>query len=83
MTCWVGHSHFSYHPAKFGAQRPSESGDITFLISHRTTWSMCHVTWWVRYPHPKNALRLIYKLIVYMLLVNKIMYKWPHLYIKA
>ena len=44
MICWVGSSHSSYHPPKFGVHRPCESGDITFFICHVTTWLMCHVT---------------------------------------
>ena len=31
----------------------------------------------------KAAFILIYTLIIYLLLVNKIIYKWPHLYIKT
>ena len=31
----------------------------------------------------KAAFTLIYKLIIYILLVNKVMYKWPYLYIKT
>ena len=38
----------SHYSAKFGVSRPSESGDITFLICHVTTWSMC-VTWLCRW----------------------------------
>ena len=34
----------SHHPTKFGIRRSWESRDITFLICHVTTWSMCHVT---------------------------------------
>ena len=31
----------------------------------------------------KAAFTFIYILIVYILLVNKVIYKWPYLYIKA
>ena len=34
----------SHHPAKFEIHRPWESWDITSLICHVTTRSMCHVT---------------------------------------
>ena len=44
MICWVGSSHSSYHPPKFGVHRPCESGDIKFFICHVTTWSIYHVT---------------------------------------
>ena len=38
---------------KFGVHRSCESVDIPFFVFHVTTWSMCHVTLWVRYPyHP-------------------------------
>ena len=37
----------SHHPAKFGAQRPCESEDITFFICHVTTCLMCHMTLWM------------------------------------
>ena len=33
MTCWVGSSHSSYHPPKFGVHRPCESGDNVFYLS--------------------------------------------------
>ena len=42
--CGWGPFILNHHPAKFGIHRPSESGDITALICHVTTWSMCHVT---------------------------------------
>ena len=34
-------------------------------------------------PYPKVAFTLIYVLIVYIFLVNKVIYKWPYLYIKS
>ena len=37
----------SHHPAKFGVHRPCKSEDITFFIYHMTTWSTCHMTFWV------------------------------------
>ena len=40
MTCWVGSSHSSYHPAKFVDLTPCESKDKIFLICHVTTWSI-------------------------------------------
>ena len=52
--CGWGPFILSHHPAKFGVHRPCESGDITSLICHVTTWSMCHVTLWVGSLHPKS-----------------------------
>ena len=54
MTCWVGSSHSSHHPAKFVGLAPFESEDIIFLIFHVTTQSKCHVTLWVVSLHPKS-----------------------------
>ena len=54
MTCWVGFSHSSHHPAKFVGLAPFESEDIIFLIFHVTTQSKCHVTLWVVSLHPKS-----------------------------
>ena len=34
-------------------------------------------------PTAKAAFTLIYILIIYILLVDKVIYKWPNLYIKA
>ena len=34
-------------------------------------------------PYRKVAFTLIYVLIVYIFLVNKVIYKWPYLYIKS
>ena len=45
--CGRGLFILSHHPAKFGIHRLCESGDITSLISHVTTWLMYHVTFWV------------------------------------
>ena len=42
--CGWGHLILSHHYGKSGGHRPSESGDITFLICHMTTRSICHVT---------------------------------------
>ena len=42
--CGWGPFPLSQHSVKFGFHRPWESGDITSLIYHVTTWSMCHVT---------------------------------------
>ena len=45
----------SHHPAKFGIiHRPCKSRDIASLICHVTTQSICHVTLWVGFPHPKS-----------------------------
>ena len=46
----------SPQPAKFGTHRPCESGDITFFICHVATWSMCHVTLYVRCSHLNHHL---------------------------
>ena len=59
MTCWVGSSHSSHHPAKFvdlafGVHTLYESGNITFFICQVTTMSKCHVTLWVGSPHLKT-----------------------------
>ena len=37
MTCWVGSSHSSYHPAKFVDLALCETKGIMFLICHVTT----------------------------------------------
>ena len=42
------------YPAKFGIHRPYERGDITSLSFPVTKWSMCHMTLWVVFPHPKS-----------------------------
>ena len=47
MTCWVGSSHSSLHPAKFVDLVPCESEDKIFLICHVTTQLRCHVTLWL------------------------------------
>ena len=36
----------SHYPVKFGVCRPSESGDIMFLISHVTTWQRGWCVMW-------------------------------------
>ena len=41
-------------PVKFRDHRPCECGDTTFLIYRLTMWSMCHVTLWMGFPHPKS-----------------------------
>ena len=41
------------HPAKFWCHGPCEYGDQTCLICYVTTWWMCHLTLWVRFPHLK------------------------------
>ena len=56
MTCWVGSSHSSHHPAKFVDLGPCESEDKIFLTCRVTTQLMCHVTSWVHFPHPKSPL---------------------------
>ena len=53
---WWGPFILSHHPAKFGIHRPWESGDITSLICHMTTWSICYVILWVGSLHPKSPL---------------------------
>ena len=40
--CGQGFLILSHHPAKFGVHSPCESGDITFLVCHVTTWFMCY-----------------------------------------
>ena len=45
----------TYHSAKFGVHRPSESGDITFLICHVSTIVKCHMALWVGSPHFKSS----------------------------
>ena len=44
----------SHHPAKFGIRRPCESGNITLLICHVTTWLICYETLWVGSLHPRS-----------------------------
>ena len=44
MTCWVGFSHSSHHPAKFVDLVPCEREDKIFLICYVTTQLKCHVT---------------------------------------
>ena len=51
VTLCVGPHIISHQPAKFGLHRPCESRDITFLICHLTTWTMCQMTLWVGSPH--------------------------------
>ena len=46
----------SHYPTKFGIHRPWESGDITFLTCHVTTWLMCHVTCRWGSPHSSHLL---------------------------
>ena len=41
--CRWGPLILSHHLATFGVHRPCESGYLTFLIYHMTTWLMC--TW--------------------------------------
>ena len=43
-----------HHPTMFGVHRPCESGDVTFLICHVTTWLLCHINLLTRSPHPKS-----------------------------
>ena len=54
MTCLVGSSHSSHHPAKFMDLVPCESEDKIFLICHVTTQSKCYVTLQVDFSHPKS-----------------------------
>ena len=54
MTCCVGSSHSSYHPAKFVGLACCESEDKAFLICHVTTQLNCHVTLWVGFSHPES-----------------------------
>ena len=42
--CGCGSLILRHHPAKFGVHRSCESRDKTFLICHKTTWPMCHMT---------------------------------------
>ena len=55
--CGWGPFILSHHPAKFGIHRPWESGDVTSLICHVTTWWICYVTLWVGSLHPKSPSR--------------------------
>ena len=41
--CGWGPFILNHDPGKFGIHWPWESGDITSLICHVTTWSICHV----------------------------------------
>ena len=52
--CGWGSLILSHHPAKFGIHRSCDSGDITSVICYVTAWSMCHVTLWVEFLHPKS-----------------------------
>ena len=55
MTCCVGSTQFySYHTPTFVGLAPCESEDKIILICHVTTWSMFHVTLWVRSLCPKS-----------------------------
>ena len=54
MTCWVGSSHSSHHPAKFVDLVPCESEDKIFLICNVITQLKCHVTLWVDFSHAKS-----------------------------
>ena len=54
MTCWVGSSNSSHHPAKFVDLVPCESEDKMFLICHVITQLKCHVTLWVDFSHAKS-----------------------------
>ena len=54
MTCWVGSSNSSHHPAKFVDLVPCESEDKIFLTCHVTTQLKCHVASRVNFPHPKS-----------------------------
>ena len=54
MTCWVGSSNSSHHPAKFVDLVPCESEDKIFLTCHVTTQLKCHVTLRVDFSHPKS-----------------------------
>ena len=42
--CRWGPFTLRHHSGKFGFHRAWESGDLTSLICHVTTWLMCHVT---------------------------------------
>ena len=55
MTCWVGSSHSSHHPAKFVDLANCKREDKIFLICHVTTQFKCHVTLWVGLPPPKSS----------------------------
>ena len=54
MTCCVGSSHSSHHPAKFVDLAPCESEEKIFLTCHVTTQLKCHVTLWVHFTQPKS-----------------------------
>ena len=54
MTCLVGSSHSSHHPAKFVGPVPCESEGKIFLICHMTIQLKCQVTLWVDFLHPKS-----------------------------
>ena len=57
--CGWGPLILSHHPAKFGVHRPCESGNITSLICHVTTWSMRLMTLRVGSPHVKVEMYLL------------------------
>ena len=54
MTCSVGSSHSTHHPAKFVDLEPCEIEDKIYLISHVTPQLKRYVTLWVEFPHPKS-----------------------------
>ena len=55
MTCWLGSSHSSHHPAKFVDFVPCERKDKIFLIFHVTTQLKCHLNLCMDFPHPKST----------------------------
>ena len=56
MTCWMGSSDSSHHPAKFADLVSCESEGKIFLICHVNTQFKCRMTLWVEFPHPKSPL---------------------------
>ena len=54
MTCWVGSSNSSHHPAKFVDLVPCESEDKIFLICLVIAQLKCQVTLWMDLSHAKS-----------------------------
>ena len=57
VTRWLRLTQLKSHLAKIGGHYPSKGGDKAFFAYHVITWSMNHMTWWVRYPYPKVIVR--------------------------
>ena len=55
-TRWLWSTQLKSHLARTGGHCPSEGEDKTFFKYHGITLSMCHVTRWVRFPHPKSQI---------------------------